>query len=115
MYGNGLESSNEPDAQQDVPRGAGPARDAGGRADGCPEVRWVGQQHLMCGYCGRAATGEHSAGGRGPAPDGGPAAAPAAAVDPARAVTLPQRPRDQVVRVGPKRQAEVAATVARAA
>ena len=105
MSGNVVEGSNDRDAQQNVPQGAGSARVAGGgRGTGEP-ITWIGQQHLMAGYCGRV-------GGAGGAEAVGPAAVTAA---PVRAPAQPQRPRDLVVRIGPKRPAETAGPLAKVA
>ena len=93
-----------PDAQQNVPQSAGTARGTHVGGGGHPEIRWAGQQHLMAGYCGRI-----GAAGR----DDGAVAA--VVPTPVRVVTLPQRPRDLVVRIGPKRQAEIAGVTAKAA
>lgn len=95
MSGNDVKGSKRHDAQQNVPPGAGSARVVarGSEAGADAEVRWVGQQQLMHGYCGRAV----------------PAATPAAPETPHR------RPRDLVVRVGPRRPAENAGSLVKAA
>ncbi len=77
-------------------------QDANGQQQGdgrFPEITWVGEQRLMHGYCGRAATPEPST--------------TAAPVRPANAATLDARPaaaaaarrarpsRAKVVRIGP--------------
>ena len=111
MSGIDVRSSKRPDAQQNVPTGAESAPVAangrgsdGGGAGG--EVRWVGQQQLMHGYCGRAAaTASATATASGTAP----ASATATAAAPHRL------PRDQVVRIGPKQPAGTAGPLARAA
>ena len=105
MLSNPIGSNEEgvarPEAQQKSPGGAGTARAAGTAGS---EIRWVGEQRLMEGYCGRAVvTGraEVAAAANGPsesaASDG--QGAPAYAVRP---VALLQRPRHSVVRIGPK-------------
>ena len=114
MSGDDVRSSNKPDAQKMMPAGAGTARPAGGNGEGNgpgPEISWVGQQQLMWGYCGRVA-----ATGRVAAPeavtDGLATQLQAATPRPA---ALLQRPRNLVVRIGPKRPAEAADVPAKAA
>jgi hypothetical protein len=95
-----------------MPTGAGTARSAGNGngQDTESELGWVGQQHLMWGYCGRAL----AAGGPAVAIDVADArrAAPAAR---RRIVALHRRPRDLVVRIGPRPLAETADAPAKAA
>jgi hypothetical protein len=96
VSGDGVRGSESRDAQQFPPTGAGTAR-AAGRMNGIgewaassprPEIRWVGEQRLMEGYCGRAVvTGEATVAGTSP---------------PARPVAVLQRPRGRVVRIGPR-------------
>ena len=112
MSGDDVTSSNQPDAQQMMPTGAGLARAATeGHGSGIDsEVNWVGQQQLMRGYCGRAARPA----GPGAFAGGGDAAI-AAAPEAKRPVALHQRPRGLVVRIGPKPPAESAGVRAKAA
>jgi len=89
------------EAQQKSPGGAGTARVAGTAG---AEIRWVGEQRLMEGYCGRAVVTGRAEVVAGASEASGPAAsegqgAPAYAVRP---VALLQRPRHAVVRIGPK-------------
>ena len=113
MSGIDVRSSKRPDAQQNVPTGAesAPVAADGRGSEGCGaggEVRWVGQQQLMHGYCGRATANASAA-----------ATASATASASAPPVTPPltphRRPRDLVVRIGPKVPAESAGPLARAA
>ena len=109
MSGDDVRSSNKPDAQKMMPAGAGTARPAGGNGEANgpgPEVSWVGQQHLMWGYCGRVAAGQVAT----PRDERTPP--PAATVRP---VARLQRPRNLVVRIGPKPPAETADVPAKAA
>jgi hypothetical protein len=109
VSGDDVRSSNKPDAQKMMPAGAGTARTTGGNADGDGtglEISWVGQQHLMWGYCGRVAAGQVAT----PRDERTP---PPAAT--ARPVALLQRPRNLVVRIGPRPAAETADAPARAA
>jgi hypothetical protein len=93
-----------------VPAGAGPAPDAANDAAAdAPGIRWVGQQWLMEGFCGRAAVTAGAA--AEPAPLPANEAEPAPSQSGARAysirpVTLPPRPRHRVVRIGPRPRAE---------
>ena len=102
-------------AQQTLPRGAGTAPDAGpGAQDAAgdgetrnrvrpappqPEIRWVGAQHLMHGYCGRATAGTEVAAAVG---------ITAATVNPGarayavRPMALLEGRRNLVVRIGPR-------------
>ena len=106
MSGDGVKGSNNADAQQNMPDGATAARPAGNGTHG--QVTWVGAQHLMQGYCGRAVVTGRVAEDATPAADPG---APRAT----RPVALLQRSRGQVVRIGPKSQAEPAGALAKAA
>ena len=88
-----------PRAQQTLPTGAGTARgdSAGAEAGvgGAAEVRWVGAQHLMHGYCGREVVT-----GKAQVPAAG--ANRGARVDVVRPVALLDRRRQRVVRIGPR-------------
>ena len=95
VSGDDVKSSEWPDAQQNVPTGAGTARRAAGGEKAHAEITWVGAQHLMQGYCGRAVI----------APRGARAYA-------ARPL---QRPRTPPLRIAPARLAETAGATARAA
>ena len=113
MSGDDVRSSEEPGARKMMPVGAETARPEGGDgvANGShPEVNWVGQQHLMWGYCGRAAAAEN-AGPAAAAPTRKPRPTPPAA----RRVAPPRRPRNLVVRIGPGHRAEPVETPAKAA
>ena len=112
MSGDDVRSSNNADARKKLPTGAGTAREAAsenpdghgqGRGQG-EEIRWVGLQHRMYGYCGRGP------GGEAVAANAVPAVAP---VD--RPVAVLHRPRGVVVRIGPKRIADIADAQAKAA
>ena len=96
MSGDDVKGSESHDAQLFPPAGAGMARAAGGvngigewaASPPRPEIRWVGEQRLMEGYCGRAVVaGEATVAGTAP---------------PARPVAVLQRPRGRVVRIGPR-------------
>lgn len=70
------------------------------RADGRDEITWVGAQHLMHGYCGRASELPAAA---------QPASPPVLEVRPIAVVRT--RPRQaRVVRIGPPRSATPATT-----
>ena len=101
MSGNDVRANETRDAQQFSPTGAGTAR-AGTAGHGeQPEIRWVGEQRLMEGYCGRAVmTGQASL---------------APAREPPRPVAILRRPRGLVVRIGPRPMAPEAEPIARAA
>jgi hypothetical protein len=128
VSGEARRSNQKADAQQYPPVGAKPAPGTGSKATGsgaaegrgneslpqgtgenvaAPEVRWVGEQRLMQGYCGRATfTGQPGAPeGDGPGPSGAPAP---------RTVVLLQRQGRPVVRIGP-RPAQDNGSTARAA
>jgi len=95
VSGDDVRSSEQPDAQQMMPTGAGTARPAGDGEDAHAEITWVGAQHLMQGYCGRAAVVRRGA---------------------ANGSVRPlQRPRTPPLRIGPARLAEAAGATARAA
>ena len=96
-----IRSSNEGGAQELAPNRAGtaPATEAATETN----VRWVGEQRLMAGYCGRAADpglGQRQGQGQGAA----------AAVRPARQPFLLERQRNAVVRIGPRARADADAT-----
>ena len=115
VLSNHTECNKKGGAQQSVPAGAGtarfprPAEEVGAGADGGAaaasearprlELRWVGAQHLMHGYCGRATECQ--------AADVNGAATRAAAAGGARAyavrpVALLEARRHLVVRIGPR-------------
>jgi len=115
VLSNHIECNQRGGAQQTLPAGAGTARFAGpdeeigAGADGGAEtasgarpkleLRWVGAQHLMHGYCGRATECR--------AADVNGAATRAAAAGGARAyavrpVALLEARRHLVVRIGPR-------------
>jgi len=115
VLSNHTECNKKGGAQQSVPAGAGtarfpgPAEEVGAGADGGAaaasearprlELRWVGAQHLMHGYCGRATECR--------AADVNGAATRAAAAGGARAyavrpVALLEARRHLVVRIGPR-------------
>ena len=112
-------------AQQTLPRGAGTAPQAvpgtgnatsGGEsrdrvrpAPPQPEIRWVGAQHLMHGYCGRATAGAEVAAAAGMTAATVTAGARAYAVRP---TALLEGRRSLVVRVGPRRAESPAARAA---
>ena len=55
VLSDSIRSSNKGGAQQMLPEGAGTAPNtATADAGPQPEIRWVGEQRLMEGYCGRA-------------------------------------------------------------
>jgi hypothetical protein len=95
VRGDGVRSIQNADAQQNPPRRAASAR-AEGSGDGSQgaearEIRWIGCQWLMSGYCGRAdAVGGDVA-----------AATPAPRSRVVASVPLLERHR-RVVRVGPR-------------
>jgi hypothetical protein len=101
VSGDDVKGSESPNAQQFSPDGATTARAAGygERANG--EIRWVGEQHLMAGYCGRAVLAGH--------------ATIAAGAEPPRPVALLRRPRGMVVRIGPRPAPREEQALARAA
>ena len=92
-----IRSSNEGEAQEQAPDGAGtaPATEAATETN----VRWVGEQRLMAGYCGRAVD-----------PGQGRGQGAAATVRPARQPSLLERQRNAVVRIGPRARADADAT-----
>jgi hypothetical protein len=113
VSGDDVRSSNEPDAQRMLPAGAETAPRAGGNGVGdgssdapASDVSWVGQQHLMWGYCGRVAAGDSrpatTTAGREPQPV-------------TRRAAPQPRPRNLVVRIGPRPPAEAAGSAAKAA
>ena len=111
MSGDDVKGSESRDAQQFPPDGAGTARAAGYGDGRNAEIRWVGEQHLMSGYCGRAvvagwATVSQPRAGEGRA---------AVAGELPRPVALLQRPRGLVVRIGPRPAAYDEEPAARAA
>ena len=95
MSGDDVRSSEQPDAQQNVPASAGTARPAGDREKAYAEITWVGAQHLMQGYCGRASVVRQGA--------------------VTGSVRPLQRPRTPPLRIGPARLGETAGATARAA
>jgi hypothetical protein len=101
VSGDDVTANQRRDAQHFPPAGAGTARGAGNGSGGQPEVRWVGEQRLMEGYCGRAVVA-----GR---------ASLAPAREQPRPVAVLQRPRGHVVRIGPPPLAPERAAVAQAA
>lgn len=102
MSGDDVRGNEQPDAQEMMPSGARTAPAAGTGSGTAPEINWVGQQHLMWGYCGRR-----------------PAAGVRGAGRVATAVTAPRvvlhRARGTVVRIGPRPLAEATGAPARAA
>ena len=108
MLSDPIRSNHEGRAQQKLPAGAGtapaagePAAGSAGAAEGRgAEIRWVGEQRLMAGYCGRAVvTGRAEVAAAADASKGEGQVARVYAVRP---VALLQRPRHMVVRIGPK-------------
>jgi hypothetical protein len=112
VSGDVRRSNQSADAQQYPPAGAGSAPRTGGEktegrategratGDGTiengagPEIRWVGEQWRMQGYCGRATlTGPSAAADDGRRQSEAPAP---------RAVVLLQRQGRPVVRIGPR-------------
>jgi hypothetical protein len=111
VSGDDVRGSESRDAQQFPPAGATAAR-AAGRGDGQnAEIRWVGEQHRMAGYCGRAVVAGRATLAQ-PRPEEGRAAG---AADLPRPVALLQRPRGTVVRIGPRPAAYDDEPAARAA
>jgi hypothetical protein len=116
VSGDARSNNQTADAQQYPPTRAGSAHrtESGTAEDGTiengagPEIRWVGEQWRMQGYCGRATfTDQAEADG----PDGRRrTGAPAP-----RTVVLLQRPHRPVVRIGPKPPAQDQESTARAA
>ena len=109
MLSERIECNQRGGAQQTLPAGAGTARFAASADGGAEtasearpklELRWVGAQHLMHGYCGRAtecrAADVNGAATRAAAASGG---ARAYAVRP---VALLEARRHLVVRIGPR-------------
>lgn len=105
MSGEGRRSNQTADAQQFPPAGAESARAAENDAgENGAEIRWVGEQRLMHGYCGRATfTGRTAP--RGPAEQ-----APVT-----RPPVLLQGPRRRVIRIAPRPAATEGQATARAA
>ena len=101
MSGDDVKGSKAPDAQQNMPDGAEPALAAASGSGEQSEITWVGAQHLMWGYCGRAPVTERPA-----------VVAPTMTI---RAAAPRHPPRERVVRVGPKLAAVAAAEIARPA
>jgi len=98
VSGDDVKGSESRDAQQFPPAGATAAR-AAGRGDGQnAEIRWVGEQHRMAGYCGRAVVAGRATVSAAGADEGRAAGAHAMP----RPVALLQRPRGMVVRLGPR-------------
>ena len=95
MSGDDVGSSEQPDAQQNMPASAGTARPAGDGEKPYAEITWVGAQHLMHGYCGRVVVGRRDVG-----------------TFTARPL---HRPRARPLRIGPRPVAAIAAAPARAA
>ena len=91
MLSDDIRCSEKGGAQQTVPAGAGTAR---------PELRWVGAQHLMYGYCGRAA--EDAAADLNAAATRVAAAAGGARAYSVRPAALLEARRHLVVRIGPR-------------
>jgi hypothetical protein len=88
-------------AQQTPPAGAGSARDLAQPPGAGQEIRWVGAQHLIRGYCGRAVVvgnAEIAASDR----EAAAKEQTGARAYSARTVALLQRPRHLVVRIGPR-------------
>ena len=119
VLSDSIRSNSEGSAQQAAPQGAGTARAAGGNggaAQAEPEIRWVGDQRLMEGYCGRAVvTGRAEVAAVEPTVTGvgrGPAHGPGARVYSVRPVALLHRPRNAVVRIGPRARADDEAAAA---
>ena len=116
MSGDDVRSSEQPDAQKKLPTDAETARpeaDGNGIGNGQhtgSEIGWVGQQHLMWGYCGRAL----AAGRPAVAINVADARRPQAATT-SRPPALLGRPRDLVIRIAPRPAAESAGAPARAA
>ena len=77
------------------------------QADGRDEITWVGAQHLMHGYCGRAVAAEESA-AQGASGDGG--------VEETRPVAVVRtKPwQGRVVRIGPPKKLDGEASAAAA-
>ena len=101
MSGDDVTANQTCGAQQFPPAGAGTARAAVSGSGEQPEIRWVGEQHLMPGYCGRVVVA-----GRAALPQGG---------EPPRPVAVLQRPRGLVVRIGPRHAGLQPEPVAKAA
>jgi hypothetical protein len=95
VSGDDVKGSKRPDAQQNVPTGAGTARPAGDGEKSYARITWVGSQHLMHGYCGRVAVVATGAEGSSARPR--------------------QRPRTRPLRIAPRPPAETAGAPARAA
>jgi hypothetical protein len=105
VLSDSIRSSNKGGAQQIPPGGAGTAPGPATTAAGTrPEIRWVGEQRLMEGYCGRAVTAGHATvADRAPARDAGPVSGTGGArAYSVRPVALLHRPRHAVVRIGPR-------------
>jgi hypothetical protein len=100
VSGDDVKGSESRDAQQFPPAGATTAHAAangiGQEGKGHGEIRWVGEQHRMAGYCGRAVVA-----GRATVSPAGPGDG-RAEQDRPRPVALLQRPRGLVVRIGPR-------------
>jgi hypothetical protein len=115
VSGDDVRSSEQPDARKKLPIEAESARTGDGNGNGNGQgtdsaIGWVGQQHLMWGYCGRALV----AGCPAVAINVADARRPQAAKT-SRQVTLLSRPRDLVVRIGPRPTADLAGAPAKAA
>jgi hypothetical protein len=107
VSGDDVKGSKAPDAQQNMPDGAEPARVAASGSGEQPEITWVGAQHLMRGYCGRAVK---PGGARVAEPPVAPQIAGAG-----RHVAVRHRPRGLVARIGPRAAADDADLAAKAA
>jgi hypothetical protein len=83
-----------------------PAEDGTAWNGNAPAIRWVGEQRLMQGYCGRAVVAD-------PATAAEESGQPEALAP--RTVVLLQRPRGQVVRIGPRSPVQDDCRTARAA
>ena len=88
MSGDDVRANETRDAQQFPPAGAGTARAGNGGHGEQSDIRWVGEQRLMEGYCGR----EVMTGRAALTPTQGQP----------RPVAILRRPRGLVVRIGPR-------------
>ena len=105
MLSNPIGSNQEGQAQQTSPTGAGTARAEAGGAEGHQplvppsdqEIRWVGEQHRMHGYCGRALEPGKAVAAAAKSED-----RVGARIIAVRPVSALQRRRYRVVRIGPR-------------